>query len=198
MTRDTPPNQPPAPFIRPDLREGISMSNTLDQIRPAIPRRRGLRMLLLGPLLALLATCTLALPADAATMPATPDTASAAGWHYTSYEWTICGFTGTVIRGGAGGHKLCQGSGYLTVSGSVAYNGRQAWTQWITCAHGSAKGFTVTVTWCGTWNNGAEKYPYYLDLGANGWFTDVAGGHSVWLRIDVHPNGSSDARGGNG
>ena len=170
------------------------MTIALDPPRRA-PRRRSLRMLLLGPLLALCATCILALPANAATTPATPDTASAAGWHYTSYEYSLCAGN-KVYEGSASSHPAHCALWHITVSGEVAYNGSQAWTQWINCSAGQGKGSTISVSWCGTWNNGAEGYPYYLDLGANGYARIPGWGHSVWLRIDVRPNGSSRARGG--
>ncbi|MFB7498761.1 hypothetical protein ACFC09_29440 [Streptomyces sp. NPDC056161] len=128
--------------------------------------------------------------------PAVKSLAEKHGWKYKTYQATACygykhPFWGKVR------HTAGCDVAHFSLSGEVAYNGKQAWGQWISYGTGHAYGVSVKKTWLGYWNNGAKKHPYYMDLGANGHVSvKFWESHDFYLRIDVHRNGTAGLRGG--
>ncbi|MFB7739981.1 hypothetical protein ACFC08_37810 [Streptomyces sp. NPDC056112] len=118
------------------------------------------------------------------------------GWKYKTYQATACYGYKHPFWGKKRNTAGCTVA-YFTLSGEVAYNGKQAWGQWISYGSGHAYGVSVKKTWLGYWNNGAKKRPYYMDLGANGHVSvKFFEAHDFYLRIDVHRNGTAGLRGG--
>ncbi len=126
-------------------------------------------------------------------MPRTPN--AAATWYYKNVTGTIC-YGNHLYWGGRNGTLYCT-EAYETVAGEFAYNGYNAWEQWLSCSHGSSYPFNVSQSWCGVWNNGAYAPYGYLDLGANGAVTVTGYGSSgFWVRIDCYKGGGVHLRGG--
>jgi len=118
------------------------------------------------------------------------------GWKYKTYTATACYGYKHPFWGKQRDSAGCA-IAHFTLSGEVAYNGKQAWGQWISYGTGHAYGVTVKKTWVGYWNNGAKAHPYYMDLGANGRVNvKFLEGHDFYMRIDVHRNGTASLRGG--
>jgi hypothetical protein len=118
------------------------------------------------------------------------------GWTYKTYQATACYGYKHPFWGKQRNSAGCTVA-HFTLAGGVAYNGKQAWGQWISYGKGSVYGVSVKKTWLGYWNNGAKNYPYYMDLGANGNVSvKFFESHDFYLRIDVHRNGAATLRGG--
>lgn len=118
------------------------------------------------------------------------------GWKLKSFKATICA-GGKPFWGKPRGFG-CQLLS-ATVSGQVAYNGKQVWGQWIDCQKDSA-GVRNDVKWCHYWNNGGRAPHGYMSLGMNGEVDGSVGPFgnisTYWVRIDVRPNGTAKLRGG--
>jgi hypothetical protein len=129
------------------------------------------------------------------------DLAKNQGWQYKTFEATIC-LRGKPFWGRKHDSPDCA-LAHLTLTGEVAYNGKEVWGQRVDTGLGSMADITVKRTWRGFWNNGAQKHPYFMDLGANGHARGSILGQTIidgdfYIRIDVYPNGTARLRGGPG
>jgi hypothetical protein len=89
---------------------------------------------------------------------------------------------------------------YVTVSGVVAYNGKEAWGKEINASGGGIGGSqkggaSVKARWQGYVNNGARKSVNgsgkYMQLAANFDVDLVYRNFKSYLRINVYPNGKA-------
>ena len=95
--------------------------------------------------------------------------------------------------------------GLLTAGeGEIHWNSSAVWDDWVDCSDtGAAFGYSVEVTWCGVWNNGASSPYNFMDLGEN-WYVYCCTGSNwgqqqgYWSRIDVYKGGAHQFRGGGG
>lgn len=128
--------------------------------------------------------------------PAIRTLAQKSGWKYKTYQATACYGYKHPFWGKSRNTPGCTVA-HFTLTGEVAYNGKQAWGQWIDYGTGHVYGVSVKKTWLGFWNNGAIRSPYFVDLGANGHVSvKFWGSNDFYLRIDVHRNGTAALRGG--
>jgi hypothetical protein len=127
------------------------------------------------------------------------------GWKYKSFEATSCWLGGppfsqkpNVFFGTPNGVRCAVA--YVTVSGVVAYNGKQASGQSINASGGGIGGAlkggaSVKTTWKGFVNNGAKKSlagsGKYMQLGANFQVDLVYRNFNSFMRINVYPNGKA-------
>ncbi|MGW2721604.1 hypothetical protein [Streptomyces sp. NPDC001492] len=103
-----------------------------------------------------------------------PAAAAARKWHYKSVRATFCVLNKKPYWGGPKSTASC-GTGYASLAGEVAYNGKYVWGQWIDCQHKAITHTKITVDWCGTWNNGGRGAGvHFMDLGLNGTFESPA------------------------
>lgn len=89
------------------------------------------------------------------------------------------------------------------VKGEVHWNGYQVWEDWADCSdYGAGTPYSITINWCGAWNNGGGNGYNFMDLGEN-WTRTANTGccqnqQSYWDRIDIYIDGSHNFRGGGG
>ena len=152
-----------------------------------------------------------AIPAFIVTMALT-DLASAAGkkhdWKYKSVQASMC-YCVPAFMGPPGQNTPCDLASF-TIRADVAYNGKEVWGQQVDPpSRHSALGIKVKDTWHGFYNNGARKYPGFMDVGANGTIHVAANADlgklgkfhvpledtDFQLRIDVYPDGTTKVRG---
>jgi hypothetical protein len=126
-------------------------------------------------------------------------------WKYKSFQATSCWLGGrpfsqkpNVFFGSPNGFRCAVA--YVTVSGVVAYNGKQAWGKSINASGGGIGGAlkggaSVKTTWKGYVNNGAKKSldggGRYMQLGANFAVDLVYRNFNSFMRINVYPNGKA-------
>ena len=124
----------------------------------------------------------------------------AATWYYNTVKATMC--WGDAPIWGGPNHSFSCAEGFVYVSGEYAYNGYNAWYQWIYCGWATTSNYLASVhpTWCGIYNNGAHNPPGYMDFGLNAEYTFGPGGGlgagTMWERIDVYYWGLLQLRGG--
>jgi hypothetical protein len=133
-----------------------------------------------------------------AASPSTQPLATKKGWKYRTYHATACYASGQPFFGKPNGARCAVA--YATLSGVVAYNGKQAWGQFINSSGGGAKTTTVKTTWKGFVNNGA-KAPLAggarrMQIGANYHVDLTYTKFDVYIRISVYPNGTARLSGG--
>ena len=79
------------------------------------------------------------------------------------------------------------------------YNGSGVWQDWIDCSDTGGIGYSVAVTWCGTWNNGGGNGYGYMSSGSNINVSAVAQGlplsQGYWQRMDIYTDGGVNYRG---
>jgi hypothetical protein len=90
-------------------------------------------------------------PSPSVPLPVGHNTSSS-GWSYGSAQSELCDVTCHLW--------------WSSVNMAYAYNSHNVWAQWVDCSNSGGIGFSVTVTWCGTWNNGGYV-PNYLSSGDN-------------------------------
>jgi hypothetical protein len=190
-----------------DLVSGDKEGGTMRDVIHQIGHRPGIRFAAVG-----------ALTMFGVALLASPRVAEARPWKVKNVQATICAdgkpFFGTPANA-KGARKLWCKALSTTVSGAVAYNGKQAWGRWIDCPR-STNVVLNKVTWCQYWNNGASAPEKYMDLGVNGEVkaspnlslgveygplraaveSQLHHIHSYWLRVDVTPKGKVKLRGG--
>ncbi len=112
-------------------------------------------------------------------------------YSYVASEW---------CRSGYGGCNAW----HTWVKGTVHWDNYSVWYDWVDCSDtGASFGYSVQVTWCGVWNNGAAAPFNYMDLGEN-WYVFCCTGlnfgtqQSYWQRIDIYKGGGHGTRGGGG
>jgi hypothetical protein len=141
----------------------------------------------------------------AAATDANPLVKKKKGWKYKSFQATSCWLGGrpfsqkpNVFFGTPNGVRCAVA--YVTVSGVVAYNGKQAWGKSINASGGGIGGAlkggaSVKTTWKGYVNNGAKKSlagsGKYIQLGANFQVDLVYRNFNSFMRINVYPNGKA-------
>lgn len=141
----------------------------------------------------------------AAVTDANPLVKKKKGWKYKSFQATSCWLGGrpfsqkpNVFFGSPNGFRCAVA--YVTVSGVVAYNGKQAWGKSINASGGGIGGALkggalVKTTWKGFVNNGARKSlagsGKYMQLGANFQVDLVYRNFNSFMRINVYPNGKA-------
>lgn len=158
--------------------------------------------------------------AIAAALLLTPGSAEAKGWKTKNVQATICAdgqpFWGTPRTAGFPRNVLCNAYFATTITAEVAYNGKQAWSRFVSPSRMYSGPVRNKITWYGTWNNGAKPPEKFMNVGADG---EISGGakfslgvnvkyfnasveselkalRSYWLRIDVTPKGKVKLRGG--
>ncbi|MGV9679102.1 hypothetical protein ACWDSJ_27790 [Nocardia sp. NPDC003482] len=133
-----------------------------------------------------------AIAGAALTMCSVAPQAEAAPMQYKWFTASTC-WNGDPFWGKVGnlspGKPLCAVAS-LTVSGEIAYDGKHAWQQSLTCSPGAVKGFVVTIDWCGSWNNGIGPALSYMSLGANATLKQPDFTYAFGLRVNARGDGT--------
>jgi hypothetical protein len=97
------------------------------------------------------------------------------------------------------GSTWTQINGPLNVWGSKVtagfrYNYSSVYTDWVDCSNHWGVGYSVTIDWCGTWNQGGGNGYGYLNFGDNITVSFLYKGFPVEVghgqRLNIKPNGT--------